>query len=56
MYNAIYLICTGLQIMLTGYFIGDAVKQFKLNRYFVFGVDVTLAIYCIIGIASFKVM
>jgi hypothetical protein len=56
MNNAIFIICTMLQVLLTGYFIGASVRHFKKEEYFLFGVDITLAIYCLIGIASFKVM
>lgn len=52
MNNAIQFICTMLQVLLTGYFIGASVRHFKQDKHFLFGVDVALAIYCLVGITA----
>lgn len=50
--NAIIFVLTMLQIILAGYFIGDAFKHYKSNSHFLLGVDIALTVYIFLGIAA----
>lgn len=42
----LYFGLTILEIFLGAWFVADAVRSFKRERYWLFGVNVMLAIYC----------